>query len=189
MPRVHTVTARASKFARTCDKCSKPIEVGQRHHHWSFRYGGTYYRHVDCGYPRPSDLTQSKLASVYAAREDAEDTLEGLEFVAGETQGSDIIDEINEALNSVAEAAREVADEYREAAVNPNTGATFNTDAEERADELDSYVDNLESWSASAGDDPDVEDDMSADERQDACDSWLEEVVGEAQDALQELSL
>jgi hypothetical protein len=33
----------------TCDKCGKPIEVGEQRYEWSFRYGGTYTRHAEQG--------------------------------------------------------------------------------------------------------------------------------------------
>src|SRR3990172_2301991 len=105
MPRVHQRTAHKSKKPRKCDKCGEPIIPGQRFCTWQFRYSGAKYRHGEHGAPRPSDLTQSKLSGLYAARESAEDTLKEW------TELSDLAD----ALRECASEAEAVKEEYESA--------------------------------------------------------------------------
>lgn len=133
MPRVYTKVKSTRGAPRTCGKCGKRIEPKQRYYEWGFRYGGTYRRHVDCGYPKMSELTQSKMSTVLASIEDAEEQL----------PSASTFDEIAELAEAVAESAREVAEEYREAvrAMNMEGAGTEN---EERADQLDSYADELD---------------------------------------------
>lgn len=131
MPRVHRTRKNRAGAERSCGKCGRKIEPGQEYLSWSFRYGGTRYRCMDHP-PRPSDLTQSKMAEVYAAVEGAQDDLPGLT----ET------DAIQEAVHDVASTVREVAEEYREAA-EPFGGMGENA---ERADELEGWASDLESF-------------------------------------------
>jgi hypothetical protein len=133
MPRVYTKTKSAAGKTYSCTKCSKPITKGQEYHEWSFRYGGTRRQHAACGRPKPSQLTQSKLAAVYEAQEAAEEQIAGAASV----------DDVVGALNDVAEAAREVAEEYREAVQAMNMEGSGN-ESEERADALEAYADELE---------------------------------------------
>lgn len=77
----------------------------------------------------------SLLASVYAAREDAEDQIEGVTTV----------EEAQEILSTYADAIREVAAEY-EAAKEDENGNVFNTTAEERQEALESAADEVEDY-------------------------------------------
>lgn len=130
MPRVNVRTKNRAGAKRSCGKCGEEILPSEKYKSWSFRYGGTYYRcyRTACA-PRQSDLTQSKMAEVYRAVEGAEEDIAR----AGE------ISEIKDAVSTVEEATQEVAEEYREAA------EMFNGEGEnaERADELESWVDEL----------------------------------------------
>lgn len=140
--RVETAKARKEY---TCEKCGKAINKGDTYK-W-FKVGfRSNYRHTRCDAyvcsPKRSELTTSKLADVYGAMEEAESEIEGAETV----------EDVEAAVQQVAETCRTVADEYREAAVNPNTGVEFNPDNIERADELDGIADELESWSCDADD-------------------------------------
>lgn len=71
MPRVETVK-KARKSPGNCGTCYKKIEAGESYFKWAFRFGG---KHQNCAihYPRPSQLTQSKMSEAYSAIEDAED--------------------------------------------------------------------------------------------------------------------
>ena len=165
MPRVITKTKNRAGKARACGRCGAPIEPGERYRQWSFRYGGTHYRcHRPTCNPRPSELTQSLLSEVYAAREEAEAELPRCETYA----------DMRALLEQVAEAAREVAQQYEEAA------EAFGGEGEnaERAYELEEYADGLE-----AIDLPD-DDDLHPDDQPDR-----EDLLAECESALDELML
>lgn len=133
MPRVHLKTKRAAgKRPYICDTCREIIEPGVEYYTWSFRYGGTRFRHKDHGYPRPSELTQAKTASILAAIEAEEDG-----WHQWETE-----EDAQQAAQNIAEVAREIASEYEEAA-EAFGGAGEN---QERYEMLDAYADELESW-------------------------------------------
>lgn len=134
MPRVYTKTKSTRGKAYFCDTCRKQIEPGEKYLEWGFRFGGSYRRHAEHGYPKPSELTQSKMASVLSAIEEAEGT------IGGATE----LSEVTDALQSVADAAREVAEEYREAVSAMNMEGSGNEN-EQRADDLESFADDLES--------------------------------------------
>lgn len=111
--------------------CGRKIEPGEMYFKYSFRYGGTHYRCKN-HYPKRSELTQSKLADVYAAIEDAEDLI----------NSADNVQDIVSAVEAVASQAQETAYEYQEAAEN------FGGQGEnaERADELEAFAGDLESF-------------------------------------------
>jgi hypothetical protein len=132
MPRVKTKTKSSRGEKYNCVLCSDKIKSGDKYHEWKFRYGGTRRQHAEHGFPKPSQLTQSKLGEVYAAQEVAE------EAIAAATEASDIADAIRE----VAQQARDTGEEYREAAEAMGGAGTEN---EERADTLEAFADELES--------------------------------------------
>jgi hypothetical protein len=140
--RIHTVKA-ARKDQGTCDKCGTPLPAGSAYRWYTVGFRSHFKRRrcMDpaCT-PRASELESSLVASIYAAQEQAEDDINA----AGTP------DDIQSAIESVVEAVREVAEQYREAAVNPNTGATFNYESEERADTLDASADELEGYDIEA---------------------------------------
>ena len=130
MPRVHFV-----KVAR------KPIPhagvaVGESYFWWKFRYGG---RRVSKARPRPSQLTQSKLSEVYAAREELSDFLDGWDRVGGDPEG------VADALDAAAERVREVAEAYGEAAEAMGGAGEAN---QEKADACEAYADALDDAAA-----------------------------------------
>jgi hypothetical protein len=120
------------------------IEPGEPYFQYSFRYGGTHFRCKDHR-PRRSETTQSILGEVYAAIEVAEDDLPGAEHV------SDVV----ALVEGVAEIVDGVVDQYRSAAEHFGGGGSN----AERADELEGWKDELESF------DPEEED---GDEDEDA---------------------
>lgn len=131
MPRVETKTKIRLGAERSCGRCGHKIEPGEKYRQWSFRYGGTRYRCMkhECR-PRPSDLTQSKMAAVYSAQEEFEDNLESI----------DTIEALEEAVDQVVTTVQEVKDEYEEAA----EPFGYQGENQERADELDSWISDLE---------------------------------------------
>jgi hypothetical protein len=144
VPRVLTRTKNKAGKPRNCSKCGERIEPGQGYYTWSFRYGGTYRRHVTCGRPRQSELTQSKMSEVYRAVEDAETDL----------PEADSVEAVTELVQGVGAVAQEVADEYREA--DEAFGGQGATEHAERADELEYWAQELEAW------DPSDESDLDA---------------------------
>lgn len=129
MPAVKT-QKKSSRGVRVCGRigCGREIQPGETYYIFAFRYGGKHFRCSE-HYPKPSELTQSKMSGVYAAQEQAHEDLGTL-------------DEIKAAVQQLAESVREVVEEYREAAEH------FGGQGEnaERADELEGWADELEQW-------------------------------------------
>ena len=171
MPRVHTKTAAPAKSERICTECHLPIEPGQTYHSWSFRFGGKYVMHAECGYPRRSQLTQSKMGSLYDAIEDAEQQLK-------QWDGDDL-ETVKSIIEGVADAAGEVRDEYRDA--DEQFGGYGSTQSAERADELDYWVGDLESFYP---DEFEEEDGLDEEATEDLRNQWKEEIENEAQSLL-----
>ncbi len=97
MPRVKS--QKANK-----DYPDQGIAKGDTYYKWSFRFGGT---HKSLTYPRPSQLTQSKLSDPLAQQEAAEDML-------GERDTTPA--ECSVAIGEAADAVTATEEEYREAA-------------------------------------------------------------------------
>lgn len=133
MPRVNTVK-KARKDQGSCGKCGDALPAGSPYRFWKFRYGGKRKRcmKTECN-PRRSDLTQSKLGTVYDAQDEAHETLRGWD--------REDVSVLRDALESLAGTVREVSEEYAEAA------EPFGNQGEnqERADELESWADEIES--------------------------------------------
>lgn len=127
MPRVHMVTKSHQGKTYDCGVCGKPITPGQTFYTWSKRYAGTYRQHTEHGYPRPSQLSGRKTAVIedelqaldlsdisYPLPEDFEPNPEG-----GNALDLDgVVEDITNALSSVAETARGVGEEYEASADN-----------------------------------------------------------------------
>jgi hypothetical protein len=139
MPRVNIV--RKARKARRCGRCGDTINPGEGYRYWSFRFGGTYIRCMksECS-PRPSDLTQSKMADAYSAQESAQDELNKLR---ADDPGDQ--DTVTSVVETFAESVRSVADEYREA--DEAIGGGGYTESGERADALETVADELEGFS------------------------------------------
>lgn len=185
------MTGKATKRAQpVCVKCGKTIEPGQMRYEWSFRYGGTYRRHQECGAPRPSELTQGRVGELYAAQEAIEDAL-------GADRGDfdSWRDEVVAQLESAAEVATDLGGEYTEAAEH------FGGEGEnaERAQACETWAESLSDAASTIQDitldedekDEDAEPD--ADEDEDDGDDPRETAEGEvesaAEDAIGELEL
>lgn len=181
MPRVFLKTRnRGGEKTYKCDKCGKTIEPGQEYLTWKFNRGARYLRHATCGYPRRSELSNSKMVGVW----DAVDAFD----VSGATSADDIKSD----LESVAQAAREVAQEYADSADNIEASWPAGNPTSEAcratSDELEAWADELESWEPDS-ESPDVDDfegGEASDEYAEAYDSWLQECRDSAQDKVNE---
>jgi len=124
----------------TCDSCGEAIKVGTPYKHVTPKsgpYGGTQRnRHQSCPTWQVWELSNSWSARIEQA-----------------THGFDVsdvdnADDVVSALADVAEAIRELAEESRESAQNIEEGFGHPTsqseEAEERADNLDSWADEIE---------------------------------------------
>lgn len=197
---VKTLKAR-KKAQPSCAKCSKVIEPGEMRYTWTFFRGATYNRHQTCGHPRPSELTQGRVAELYAAQEAVEDacevdvSAEGFEFEPWR-------EGVAEALGSAKDAAEELADEYREAAEyfgGEGENAERADACEEWGTTLETAISTVEGIEVEDADDddssraPDVDDEEWAEmveaERIRVLDDACSEVVSAAEEAIQELSI
>jgi hypothetical protein len=138
---------KSSRKAGKCEKCGVelPPKSAYRYFYVGFRSNWKHIRCMDAACnPKMSELESSKLAQVYAAMEDAESSIRSCTDWDG----------IKEALDDLSNSIRDTASEYEEASQTPN-GDVFNTDAEERAQNLESAADEI--------DEIDHEDECSAD--------------------------
>jgi len=123
------------------DKKTKKRILGDAYLWIKPRYGGKRIRCTACPF-RDSDLTTSeKLGRVYDARDTARDAI-------SQWDGEDLQD-LRAAIEDCVNEVREVADEYNESADNieqsfPNGNPT-SEDCREKADELSSWCDEMES--------------------------------------------
>lgn len=123
------------------DKKTKKRVLGDAYMWIKPRYGGKRIRCTSCPF-RDSDLTTSeKLGRVYDARDSARDSISQWDGVE--------LEDLRSALNDCVEAAREVSDEYNESADNieqafPN-GTPTSEECREKADEISSWCDEMES--------------------------------------------
>jgi len=153
MPRVHTKTRGATrKHTYTCNRCGEEIVKGDEFYEWSFRYGGTSRRHTRCGYPRPSELTQSIMSEVYAAQESAHDAIDALD----EKTPQATAEALEDVVRSVGDSVQSVVDQYREA--DESFGGQGATQSGERAEELEAWQYDLEAYQADWDDDVDEND-------------------------------
>lgn len=164
-------TKKARKDQGKCGHCATPLPVGSEYRYWASFRGPKQVRCMDPGCtPRRSELESSKLSSIYAAQEDAEDSLNHLDAVG---DVDDIKDEVTTIVREVGSVVQEVAEEYRESSTD-DYGNIFNPDMNDRADVLESSASELESWEPTTAD-PDDETDLH---------DWLEEIKQEAQDVI-----
>lgn len=173
MPRVATKTKSNRGKPYTCIGCRKPIVAGEEYSEWSFFRSSPSRKHTACGRPRQSELTQSKLSSVYAAMEDAEVS------IASATEKEDIAS----ALESVAQAARDVAEEYQEA-MDAMGAAGEGGSNEERKDALEEFADELENAQSEI-----EQAERDEEDKDETAESFIEGLRDQATDALQSLSL
>ena len=136
-------TQRAAKEYE-CEACREQILRGESYISYKvgFRSRYVHRRHDLPGCrPKPSERESSLVADCYAAQED---------FEAGTYES---VDDIESAMQEVAERFREVAQQYDDASTDEN-GTEWNVEAAERRDIVEAAADELDGWSPS-GDSPD----------------------------------
>lgn len=198
MPRVYTKTAKASKKDRSCTGCREQVEPGQRFYSWTRRFGRTgreYFRHVGCGYPRPTELSSRKTAQIEEAIADARPTLDGfvdveglaIEWTPDEAMSVEVdYSELSSVLDDIAGVANEVAAEYTEShdnlPENFQQGSTGQA-MEDVASELEDWASSMDGWSPSAETTVDI-DPIGPNE---TVDEWLDRAKGKVAEALEAL--
>jgi hypothetical protein len=156
MPRVTTHTARPSKYDRICTGCGQPIEPGQRYYHWTRRVGPKRgsFRHVECGPPRPTELTSRKTAQVdeaigsFSAPEVDFAVLDGVDEDNPPESVTLDAAPFEEAVEDVAGTAESVADEYEESADNMPEALQYGAQAEAMRD----VAERLRDWAGNLRD-------------------------------------
>ena len=198
MARVTTV--KAARKATTCGRCGTVILAGM-----SYRWAKPRVHRAASGMKlvrcmgskcmfRPSDLTTSKMAGVYAAQESLADAM------AGDFTPNDLLNSLQEA----AETVRGVGEEHREGATAIEDGFGHETsqsgEMNEKADALDEYADALEGVSIDDADEYDDLETEAGETDEDEDEDRLEEIVArqreirddaeaQANDAIAELSI
>lgn len=150
MPRVNTATKspRATKRPYVCTGCREEITAGQKYYTWSRRYQGARYRHVSCGFPRPTELSSRKTAQVEEAVQDAEGeiqnwTQEPLDGVTEFTEQVELdVSDLETILDGVADEAESVASEYEDGVQNMPEGLQYSPTAEAMTD----VAERLNDW-------------------------------------------
>lgn len=140
MARVHTATKNKAGKEKKCGRCGSVIQPGQKYFHWSFRYGGSHVR-CEKHYPRPSELTESKLSSAYSAREEIEDA----QIQAGNDYD---LDAMLEAMDSAKGTVEECKGEYEESISNMESAFPSGSS---KIDEMQEKVDALEEFEDAIG--------------------------------------
>lgn len=142
----------AQKDQGTCCKCNKEIKAGEPYSWIKPQYGT---KRVVCGncHFKNSDLTTSdKLSTVYAAQENAEDSV-------ADWDGEDIED-LKSFVSDMASEIRDVADEYQSScdAIKERFSESSTADeCEEKAESLGSWADELESFDPADFDEADAD--------------------------------
>jgi hypothetical protein len=170
VPKVHRVKrTRGGKKEYRCVKCGKPIEPGQEYYHWTKYKQPVRQQHVSCGYPKRSQLSNSKMGPVWDAVDDA----------IAELQKGQTLEDFKSTLESVAQTAHDVASEYEESADNIEQQFSSSATADacrNAAEQLESWAEDLENWEPS----------VDTDEGTKPVDEWLDQVREEAIEKLGE---
>lgn len=179
--RLHSVK-RAQKDQGTCNNCGVALKKGDPYLWFTVGFR-SHYKHKRCTksecYPKPSVRESSQFASVLAAQEAFEESIDTL----------DSKDDIETAVADVAEAVRELYDQYESAMEMWPNG---NSQIEELRDHYEGQADELESFSLSADDAPEPcdehSDDGELDEDCEDCENnkqeWLDEMREKAREAV-----
>lgn len=129
----------------TCSKCGDTIPKGTAYRYFKPGFRGKMKirrcMKSECA-PRRSELTDNKLASVYAAQEDAETTIRSLKW-SDEATWEEQIADIESALEEVASMAADIVDEYEQAI---DVTPMLEDKVGELRDALSEYADKLNSW-------------------------------------------
>lgn len=181
------VVKKARQDQGQCERCGKPLPAGEGYLWFTVGFRSTW-KHKRClrseCYPRPSERESSKFASVMAAQESFDDEVGSLTTV----------DEIEAAVQAVADEVSELRDSYQEALDQWEYG---NEALQEKYDHYDNVLYDVEGWSWDGAEDWDRcdehwETDPEFDEdgvpKCEACEQqredWLEEVRDAARDVV-----
>lgn len=153
MPRVTTHKKVRGQKVYRCQRCGQPVEPGQQYYYWSRRVAPNNYQHVDCGYPRASQLSGRKTAVVLDAAQDAENAVGAWEpevpTVDPDTTELELdVSDLEGYLEDVAQSAEDVADEYEESVSNMPDSLQYSPSAEasnDVAERLRDWADSLRS--------------------------------------------
>ena len=189
--RVHTV-AKSRKDQGKCGNCGQVLPKGSGYLYW-LPYFRSNYKMVRCldraCYPPPSVLESSKAATIYAAQESFEANV------------GDLItkDDIEAAVQEVADAVTEVKDEYDDALSSWEYG---NEQLQEKVDHYESQAYELDGWQFDGADEfelCDEHDEAEADRDDDAVEAcedcqhnkeeWLEEMREAAREKVNEVEI
>lgn len=198
MPRVHRKTK--SDRGIVTYKCSaspcklaegrdgdRTIRPGDEFYQWTPR-SGSRYRHVACGYPRPTDLSSRKTAAIEEAVQDAD--LDAWQPELNEQGGyDDGYDDIKSALADVAAVAREVGEEYTMSADSMPENLQYGSQAEAMRDvgsRLEEWADELEAWEPDQTE-PDFEQADTREEREEVLTTWADELRNAAVEAMEDI--
>lgn len=169
--KVHRAAKARKKW--TCGKCGVEVQVGEPVLSFSVGYRGREQRRCDkreC-YPTRSERESSMVAPVYDAIDETDWT------------SIDNLEDLQGALNDIADTMREVAGEYENSEMFEK-----NEDLQERASLLNDAADTLESWEPNETE-PNAEDPETWDEYADfdtAHEAWLQQARDEAQQTADE---
>lgn len=178
------VVQKSRKDQGKCSRCGDALPAGSAYQYWypGFR---SKYKIVRCMktecYPRPSERETSKAATILAAQESFHDNVGELETV----------EDIEAAVQEVAEAVGEVRDEYQEAL---DAWPSGNEQIQEKVDTYESAASEIESWSWDGAAEPEpceAHDTITPD--CEYCDlnqeNWIEEVRDAAREAVDNIEM
>lgn len=176
LAKVYTIQ-KAQKDQGKCQRCGVELKKGEPYRWFKvgFRARAKNLRctKASCA-PLESERESGKVAAVYAAQEAFRSNIDGLAD----------LDDIEAEVHTVGESIREMAEEYQEAADAWENG---NESLQEKADHWSSVADELESWSSSGEEEPELDEEADADEvaeQEEAHDAWLDALREEATDAV-----
>lgn len=184
------VVQKSRKDQGKCSRCGDALPAGSPYQYWypGFR---SNYKIVRCMKaectPRPSERETSKAATILAAQEAFGDNLHELES----------IEDIEAAVQEVAEAVGEVRDEYQEAL---DAWPSGNEQIQEKVDTYESAASEIESWSWDGATEPEPcelhdseEHDSQVYEGCEFCtanrENWLEEIRDAAREAVDAIEM
>lgn len=181
--RINHVT-KARKAQGECGACGKEVAAGTAYKWVKARYGPKRVRHEDCPTWKASELTSSdKLAAAYGAQEDIYEAIANWAPDPNEPDASDIVEALEAAASTIRD---EVAEGYRESASNIEDGFGHSTSQSEelegKADEADTWADEVEQ-AASDMDEPPDKEDVADDDWQEAVTTWADDVKQAAEEA------
>lgn len=202
--------AQASKFKRVCEACHEEIVPGQPYK-WTAPGGigaRKRFRHstpeCNTGWTR-AQMSSSKMGTAWDAQDAAYaalDAIDASDYIGEEDgkatfNGDSLVSDVEAILQDCASGAEECAADYQDgidALPEPLQYGPTAEESQEKIDHLESWGSDLESWSPSNSDfDPDDVDpsepgeDPDDDAVRDAFDDWVQEVLSDARDVVDQL--